>query len=394
MRRNTASSLQHSWLVVFLLCHAVFLLYLLSLFRQDESPAKRPDKASESPSPQQWSAGSAFFTVTATCFGFYAQPRGSLLFSKSGRVWRLSPLYALEDTIAIFWVGIYALGEYHQLYRRWPSLRAIAVSILVMRNANDRDALKDTASVKRYEAPRARRNITVSLTNQDDISIPQLFEEVSHFERGPSFRVFVWGPMLLQLLKLLVVRGSLLPRSLGFVFFISWLINDVLLIVVSLDPLSSMERSQAAFIVDDCNPQALQLITGSYLKVFCHAALYAQSSLSICLIAAFTTGGWENMIARQDTNSTVFSQWGQLWAVLSLSVGCYCVILMTMDCICQIYKNGGVDGDRRLLFEGTATYTAFIDWILRLLCFLAIPPLERFHDAEKTQQPSWYEWLG
>lgn len=90
----------------------------------------------------------------------------------------------------------------------------------------------------------------------------QLFEEVSDFESGPSFRIFVWGPMLLQLLKLLVVRGSLIPRSLRVIFFVSWLINDLHLIVASLDPLSSKERSQAAFIVDDCNPQALQLIPG------------------------------------------------------------------------------------------------------------------------------------
>ncbi len=80
-----------------------------------------------------------------------------------------------------------------------------------MRNANDKDALKDAAGIKKCKAPTARRNVTVSSTNQDGISIPQLFEELSNFESGPSFRPFVWGPMLLQLLKLLVVRGSLLP---------------------------------------------------------------------------------------------------------------------------------------------------------------------------------------
>ena len=308
MRRNIGQSIQYSGLVVFLLCNVAFLLWMLSLFRRNESTAKRPNTRPESPSSQQWSAGSAFFTVTATCFGFYAQPHGSLLFSKSGRVWRLSPLYALADTINIVWVWIYTLGRLYQLDRRWPSFRAIAVSIPVMRNASDKDALKDTAGVKKYRAPKARRNVTVSPTNQDGISIPQLFEEVSDFESGPSFRLFVRGPMLLQLLKLLVVCGSLLPRSLGFIFFVSWLINDLHLIVASLDPLSSMERSQAAFIVDYCNSQALQLIPGSYLNVFRYAALSAQTSLSICLIAAFATGGWQNIIALQDANSTVFSQ--------------------------------------------------------------------------------------
>lgn len=114
MRRNIAQSIQYSGLVVFLLCNGAFFLWMLSLFRQDESTAKRLDTRPESPSSQQWSAGSAFFTVTATCFGFYAQPRGSLLFSKSGRVWRLSPLYALADTITIFWLWIYADRQHNQ----------------------------------------------------------------------------------------------------------------------------------------------------------------------------------------------------------------------------------------------------------------------------------------
>ena len=44
--------------------------------------------------------------------------------------------------------------------------------------------------------------------------------------------------------------------------------------------LSTMEKSQATFIVDDGNPQALQLIIGSYLKRLRYVALYAQSGLS------------------------------------------------------------------------------------------------------------------
>lgn len=67
---------------------------------------------------------------------------------------------------------------------------------------------------------------------------------------------------------------------------------------------------------------------------------------------------------------------------------------MATDCICQIYKTGGMDEKRKLLVEGTAASTAMVDWVLHLLCFLAITPLEKFHDAENTRQPSWYQWLG
>ena len=161
MRQIIGQSIQYSGLVVFLLCNAVFTLWLLSFFRWDHSTAKRLNMSSRMPSSEQWSAGSAFFTVTVMCFGFYAQPPDSLLFSKSERVWRLSPLFVLADTIIIFWVWIYALGWVHQLYQCWSSFRTIAVLILIMQIANDRDALQETASVKKYRVTKVCRNSTV-----------------------------------------------------------------------------------------------------------------------------------------------------------------------------------------------------------------------------------------
>lgn len=395
MSQNIAQRIKYSGLVVFILCNAALALWMLSQFRRDLSAAEKPDTPPKSLSSAQWSAGSAFFTVAATCFGFYAQPRGSLLFSKSGRVWRLSPLYAFADTITIFWVWTNALCRVHQFYQRWPSFRTMAVSILVMRIANDKDAFQETAGVRIYHAPKIRRSSTLSGSNtQDDNSMSRFFEEVDRFESGPSFRIFVWTPMLLQFVKLLVVRGSWLPRSLGFIFFLSWLINDILLIAASSDTLTSTEKLHATFIVDHGNPQALKLTPGCYLNYFYRAVMYAQSTVSVCLIAAFATGGWQNMIALQNANSSAFSQWGQVWAVSACSLWCHFSLLMAMDLICQIYKTGGVDEKKALLLEGTPAYSAIIDWVLRLLCFLSISPLERFHDTKKTYQPSWYEWLG
>ena len=59
------------------------------------------------------------------------------------------------------------------------------MSIIVMRIANERDLLEDTAGVREYKAPTAvRRDVTtLSTTNQAGASIAQVFEEVSKFEK-------------------------------------------------------------------------------------------------------------------------------------------------------------------------------------------------------------------
>ena len=396
-------------MALFLLCNVALHLLLLCCFRphflsasisnegQDELQALSGHGIypSQLLPPSRWAAGSAFFTVMATCFGYYAQPRGSLLFTKSGRAWRLSPLFALSDTIMIFWVSSHALLRLRALKQPRPSLRTIAVSILVMRNANATDELKNTAGVKKYEGPKDRKKRKGdSPSAEGETLLLPLFDEVSHFESGPSFRIFVWGPMLLQLLKLTIVRGSPLARFLGFVFFTSWLIVDVLLIIASWEPLSSLESSQATFIVDDCNPRALYLAPGILLKAFQVSVFCAQSVFSIFLIIAFGTGGWKNLMAVETTGLIGMKQMWQVWAAIAISTVCYIEVLMLTDLTCTLWKNRGFDENRRVLSEGAPAFTAIIGWILLLLCFLSIPPLQSFHDTEKTLQPPWYEWLG
>ncbi len=137
--------------------------------------------------------------------------------------------------------------------------------MLVMRMGNDRDVLKHTAAVKAYMLHNDCRNTSTAFVDmkftpidkEDDDSIDRLFGDVERFESETSLRVFVWGTMLLQLIKLLVVHGSLLTRITGIVFFLSWVVNDVLLISASSCSLSSMEASQASLIVNHGNPHAL-----------------------------------------------------------------------------------------------------------------------------------------
>ena len=139
-------------------------------------------------------------------------------------------------------------------------------------------------------------------------------------------------------------------------------------------------------IVDECNPQALQLLPGSYLKIFRYTTFYAQIGLSACIIAAFTTAGWQEETDERMANL----RFKAIGAAVILSFASLGSFVAVMDLLCQICRGE----QRRLLSERATAYTAFVDSILRLLCFLAISPLERFYDTEKTSKPSWYDWLG
>lgn len=187
-----------------------------------EAPAEAARSAINPCSPNLWTAGSAFFTVMSLCFGYYAQPRGCQLFRKAGRTWRLSPLFAIADIIAIFWISTYILLQLRKRGQDRSSFRTLAVSILAMRIANGQDELDHTTGVKENESPEARqRRKEHPASKHSDSILPSLFAEVNHFEKGPSYRMFVWAPMLLQIVKLIAVRGSPYARLIGFTFFIS-----------------------------------------------------------------------------------------------------------------------------------------------------------------------------
>src|SRR5579859_2270851 len=70
-----------------------------------------------------WSAGSAFFTLTALTFGYYAHPPGCLILNRSGRTWRLSPGYVAGETF-------YILGRLYQGMKMYGhSFRVVCVTL-------------------------------------------------------------------------------------------------------------------------------------------------------------------------------------------------------------------------------------------------------------------------
>lgn len=74
-------------------------------------------------------------------------------------------------------------------------------------------------------------------------------EETQEYEKGMTFRLLVWVPMLLALLKILSVTGGwsiLGPKVCGCMFFCSWLTAELITIVASRGRLSREQRDRAA----------------------------------------------------------------------------------------------------------------------------------------------------
>ncbi|KAL8807709.1 MAG: hypothetical protein Q9182_000520 [Xanthomendoza sp. 2 TL-2023] len=246
-----------------------------------------------------WSPGSAFFTIVALTFGYFAHPRGSSIYRDNGRTWRLSPLFAAYETGILLWRLV--------RFSRWASrpiyaydLRTISYTLLACRvgNAWNQEDYKTFISKlveeneNTLEAGQRSRHIdepveaevgmlrtTKTWAHPGDLpstaasnqrlqeSIPkqraeklaieliarkrqQIFyrhlDIVDAFEHGPNLRFFVWIPMLFQVAKLLVVRGAWFARILGFIYSFSWLVIEMLTIVCAQHTFTPMER-EAAF---------------------------------------------------------------------------------------------------------------------------------------------------
>ena len=77
--------------------------------------------------------------------------------------------------------------------------------------------------------------------------IKKVLKEITKFEHGQSYRIFIWIPMVLQIIKLLVVSGSgsLLTQLSGWVYLISWATIEVLMITIAQQPLKTAENIRA-----------------------------------------------------------------------------------------------------------------------------------------------------
>uniref|UniRef100_A0A093W2Z6 Uncharacterized protein n=1 Tax=Talaromyces marneffei PM1 TaxID=1077442 RepID=A0A093W2Z6_TALMA len=234
------------------------LLFLWITFLDWVSPpriANEDNKAQETTNTPQlctdanWSAGT--------------HPRGCLFWNRSGRMWRLTPAFAFLE-LCIIWKRV-ALS----LWERVP-FRVIAHTLMAVRVGNSwhpsdiKEFLQKTRETTDGEAqllstgethihgpyrplgrfkPRdeLRYYATCDLIFQEHLNI------VGDFERGPSFRIFIWIPMVLQAIKLGIVGGpgAILTQVAGWVYFMAWLSIEILMIAIAERPLTVPERERA-----------------------------------------------------------------------------------------------------------------------------------------------------
>ncbi len=105
------------------------------------------------------------------------------------------------------------------------------------------------------DMPRSRKMPSRTALTGADAELDQIYRvllhKVSDYEKGPMLRLFVWLPMCLQLLKVALVRGALITQILGFIFFISWLVVELLLDIAEWLPLQKSDRYDAVLLSKD-----------------------------------------------------------------------------------------------------------------------------------------------
>ena len=235
------------------ICLLLILLSALSV-KGDVPPslelADKPVASDNTPVPEcnekNWSAGSAFFTIVALCFDFYCYPRGCLIVSSSGRTWRLSPILVLEElifgTILFLWASrarintvifCFALLAYRSasgfnsttveeelgLTVQRPPLEPNTEWLQAYVFVREANGLRPEEGLWSTEEgrPRERQRDPTATINATFIIMEErrreynidlfscILYKLKNMDRGPSYRIFIWIPMCLQLSKLLVV---------------------------------------------------------------------------------------------------------------------------------------------------------------------------------------------
>lgn len=230
-----------------------------------------PPSAEQQTSPPctdaNWSAGSAFFTLTALILGYVAHPRGCLVWNRSGRMWRLSPVFALIEACFIWkriiqgllWANVSFPVVCHTLMavRIGNSWQPSEIKAFLKKMDDHTDVETgfgsngDGNEMTTLNAYRHIGHFPPEIEREYQRTCDKIFQEhlnlVRDFEKGPSFRVFIWFPMILQVMKLAIVGGpgAILTQIIGWSYFGAWLSIETLMITISQRPLTAPERFQA-----------------------------------------------------------------------------------------------------------------------------------------------------
>lgn len=114
----------------------LLLLILASTIRAEDSGSALTTRATASTqrpvcTNNNWAPSSAFYFLLALALGCLSHPRGSVIFTRSSRVWRLSPLFLLIENVQIL-IHIFQCAR----SQGWRALRVYAYAILALREGN------------------------------------------------------------------------------------------------------------------------------------------------------------------------------------------------------------------------------------------------------------------
>jgi hypothetical protein len=82
-----------------------------------------------------WAPSSAFYFLLPLALGCVSHPRGSIIFRRSSRAWRLSPFFLLIDNARIFYYFLQCLDSEGWRWR-WGKVRVYAYAVLALREGN------------------------------------------------------------------------------------------------------------------------------------------------------------------------------------------------------------------------------------------------------------------
>ncbi len=89
-----------------------------------------------SPCPaNSWAPSSACYFLLSLALGCVSHPRGSLIFRRSSRAWRLSPFFLLIENVRICFYFLQCLNSERWRWR-WGRVRVYAYAVLALREGN------------------------------------------------------------------------------------------------------------------------------------------------------------------------------------------------------------------------------------------------------------------
>jgi len=149
-------------------------------------------------------------------------------------------------------------------------------------------------------------------------------------KRPYSCRAFRSIPMFISFWWILTVRGHLFPRILGFMYFVSWLIIEILLTYAEFRPLNQTEIRHAESIIKHYVPSSMNGRERTWLDAARISTILIQNFINMLLIAAFGSRGWQ-YVSKWNPFLPLFQAVSVYFMIMGLTVRIYSAVRGIQD---------------------------------------------------------------